>query len=410
MNTYEELKASLDALISGKKLKKLILSAPEKKEILRAEGRLVSEKGNTVLQLAVYTADNHVAHRNLPETDAGGEIAALVRAEYRRLNAICTGGELSAMRSAKGKLTVLDRVRKDTASPETLQSLSALLPLSHNREKKYILPEGEPCDFLIALGVSDKDGRVYDKKQAKFRQINRFLEFVGDIYGKLPAEGTLRVLDLCCGKSYLTFAVYYYLTKVKGRTVEMLGADLKKDVIEFCEKTARDLRYDGLSFVCRDIGDLETPAAPDLVLSLHACDIATDIVLAKALASEAKVILSTPCCHHEAAKQLSCSDPALMPILEQPILRARFCDQITDALRCRYLTANGYRVTTAELIDPDDTPKNLLIRAVRGSGRVSPEALAEYRSACEKYGLTPSLPLFHERYLNNKPKKESENV
>ncbi|MCQ2425047.1 MAG: SAM-dependent methyltransferase [Lachnospiraceae bacterium] len=404
MNTYEELKASLDALINGRKLKKLILSVPEKKEILRAEGRLVSEKGDAVLQLATYTADNHVAHRNIPESDAGGEIAALMREEYRRLNVICAGGELSAMRSAKGKLTVIDRVPKESAS------LSELLPLSHNREKKYILPEGEPCDFLIALGVSDKDGRVYDKKQAKFRQINRFLEFVGDIYGKLPAEGTLRVLDLCCGKSYLTFAVYYYLTKVKGRTVEMLGADLKKDVIEFCEKTARDLRYDGLSFVCRDIGDLETPAAPDLVLSLHACDIATDIVLAKALASEAKVILSTPCCHHEAAKQLSCSDPALMPILEQPILRARFCDQITDALRCRYLTANGYRVTTAELIDPDDTPKNLLIRAVRGSGRVSPEALAEYRSACEKYGLTPSLPLFHERYLNNIPKKESENV
>ena len=392
MSTYQELKASLDAVIAGRKLKKLILSVPEKKENLRAEGRLIAGKEGAVLQLSVYTADNHVTHRNLPEAEAAGEIAALLEAGYRRLNCVCGGGELSAMRSAKGKLTVIDRVPKEPAS------LSALLPLAHNREKKYILPEGEPCDFLTALGVSDKDGRVYDKKQAKFRQINRFLEFVGDIYGKLPAEGTLRVLDLCCGKSYLTFAVYHYLTKVKGRTVEMLGADLKKDVIDFCEKTARNLRYEGLTFVCRDIGELETPEAPDLVLSLHACDIATDIVLAKALASGARVILSTPCCHHEAAKQLSCSDPALMPILEQPILRARFCDQLTDALRCRYLTANGYRVTTAELIDPDDTPKNLLIRAVRESGKASPEMLADYRAVCEKYGLSPSLPVFHERY------------
>ena len=410
MSTYQELKASLDAVIAGRRLKKLILSVPENKENLRAEGRLIAGKEGTVLQLSVYTADRHVSHRNLPEADAGGEIAALLETGYRRLNCVCTGGELSAMRSAKGKLTVIDRVTKEASLPSAMKPLSALLPLSHNREKKYILPEGVPCGFLTALGVSDKDGRVYDKKQAKFRQINRFLEFVGDIYDKLPAEGTLRVLDLCCGKSYLTFAVYHYLTEVKGRTVAMLGADLKKDVIDFCEKTARDLRYDGLSFVCRDIGELETPDAPDLVLSLHACDTATDIVLAKALASGARVILSTPCCHHEAAKQLSCSDPALMPILEQPILRARFCDQLTDALRCRYLAANGYRVTTAELIDPDDTPKNLLIRAVRESGRTSPGALAEYRAVCEKYGLAPSLPLFHERYLKNQPKKESENV
>ncbi len=411
MSTYEQLTEKLNAVITARRMRKLILSRPEDESVLRAEGRLTGGRDGGLLQIAVYTADNHVKHLNFPLEEAAAAVTALFRDGYRRLNCPAEGGELSAMRSEKGKLTVLDRLPKEDGE-EKHPSLSSLLPqgdglTAHNREKRYFLREGEPCAFLTALGVSDASGRVYDKKQAKFRQINRFLEFVDDIYGKLPAEGTLRVLDLCCGKSYLTFAVYHFLTAIKGRKVEMLGADLKADVIDFCERTARSLSFDGLTFLCTDIGALEIGGTPDLVLSLHACDIATDIVLAKALATGARVILSTPCCHHEAAKQLNCSDPLLAPILSQPILRARFCDQLTDALRCRYLAANGYRVTTAELIDPDDTPKNLLIRAVRGSGKPDEAALAAYRETARAYGLTPSLPVFHEKYKNTSDKGDT---
>jgi len=233
--------------------------------------------------------------------------------------------------------------------------------LFNNREKQYILNGNEP--FLIKLEISDKNGRVHDKKRAKFRQINRFLELVRDVEDKLPADGILRICDLCCGKSYLSFAVYHYFAIIKGRNVRMTGVDLKPDVIEFCSATAKDLGFDGLEFLCGDVGKYQTDDHVHLVVSLHACDIATDLVLSRALAFEADVILSTPCCHHAMSPALAC--PELDFIAKHSILRQKLCDAATDALRLKILEAHGYTTTALELIDPEETPKNVLLRAVR---------------------------------------------
>ena len=236
---------------------------------------------------------------------------------------------------------------------------------------------------MQALGVSDRNGRIHDKKQPKFRQINRFLELIADVRTALP-KGRIRILDLCCGKSYLSFAVYHYFANVLGQTVSMTGVDLKADVIEYCNEVAEKLGFTGLEFLCGDVGAYQTEDRPDLVISLHACDTATDLVLGKALDFGAKVILSTPCCHHELNHTLNCS--TLGFIAQHSMLRQKLCDAATDALRLKWLEANGYEVCALELIDPDDTPKNVMLRAIRradaGSGtEAEKKALAEYQAA-----------------------------
>lgn len=233
--------------------------------------------------------------------------------------------------------------------------------LENDRDKQYILQGDEP--FLRLLDICDERGRVRDKRQAKFRQINRFLELVRDCLGDLPAEGPLRICDLCCGKSYLSFATYHYFANILGREVRMTGVDLKPDVIAYCSGVAKRLGWDGLEFLCGDVSRYSAGGAVDLVVSLHACDIATDFVLERAVAWRAKVILSTPCCHHELNHHIDCA--ALSFITEHSMLRQKLCDAATDALRLKYLEAHGYRVSAPELIDPEETPKNIMLRGIR---------------------------------------------
>ena len=246
------------------------------------------------------------------------------------------------------------------------------------KKKNYILEGTE--DFLIKLGISSADGRVHDKKQAKFRQINRFLEHIEEIYPRLPKDGELRVFDLCCGKSYLSFAVYYYLTVKKGREVYMYCADLKRDVILWCEGIGRELSYNGMHFEIGDIRALTYGERADMVISLHACDVATDIVLEVAANLCAEVILSTPCCHKNMKDHVRAGE--LSFVTRYPHLSNKMCDALTDALRAAWLEARGYSVSALELTDPDDTPKNTLIRAIK-HGSVSEKQISraqdEYR-------------------------------
>lgn len=243
---------------------------------------------------------------------------------------------------------------------------------SLDKKKNYLIDGSEP--YLFALGISDKNGRVHDKMQGKFRQISRFLEQIEEIYPKLPKEGTLTVYDLCCGKSYLSFAVYAYLTERKGRTVDMLAMDRKRDVIAYCERCAAALSFIGMRFLVGDIRDLPKGRV-DLVISLHACDVATDIVLDTAARLRATVILSTPCCHRALASHLQA--PALSFVTRFPHLKNKLSEVLTDALRLAKLEAEGYRVSAAELTDPEDTPKNTLLRAVLRSEQ-NPEAQKRY--------------------------------
>ena len=400
MKTLEELKAALAVLLSDGALRKLVLSRPSDPSILRSEGHLFEKQGELYLQIETFHADGKATHANFPASLAADAVWEQLES-YSQLNLLSPRGDAEARRSKKGKWLIGGRISDSTAAP-----VAAVR--AHDHKKQYLLQEGEPYPFLIRLGICAPDGRVLEKKKPKFLQINRFLENLEAVYDRLPAEGELFVLDLCCGKSYLTFAVYHYLTVVKERQVRMLGADLKRDVIAYCSDLALKLGYASLSFVCCDIGDLTLPRRPDLVLSLHACDIATDIVLAKAMVSEASVILSTPCCHHELMGQISAAaspmTEALSPLIQHSLLRQKLADALTDALRAKMLQAEGYEVTVTELIDPEQTPKNLLIRAVRKS--VSAEKrkqyLSEYEELCRYGGLSPYLKQILARYRAGK--------
>ena len=379
MNTYAEL-ASLCLLAARTEtLKKLVFSRPVDGDITRATGALCRIGGKVMLQIETLHSDHKATHENLPLDRATEDALAARFTRFSQINLITAAGECELRRTKKGAELLLgaDKLRR-RLSDGTAQALKIA---GNNKEKKYILEGCEP--FLIKLGVSDKNGRVYDKKQSKFRQINRFLELIRDTLQVLPT-GRIRILDLCCGKSYLSFAVYHYFANVLGRDVSMTGVDLKPDVIDYCQSVADDLHFNGLEFLCGDVGAYKTEDLPDLVISLHACDTATDLVLERALAFSAKVILATPCCHHELNHTFNC--PALNFIADHSMLRQKLCDAATDALRLKWLEAHGYEVAALELIDPDDTPKNIMLRALRradaGTGTPTEQrALAEYEAA-----------------------------
>lgn len=357
MEPIEALRGMLSDAIKGQTLRKLVLSRPTDTSILRTEGRLFEKKGALYLQLETFQTDGKALHRNIAAHEAADTLITAF-AGYRQLNLLTTGGDAEARFSSKGKLLLSGKLKAGERAAIA----------SHDRDKKHILYEGTPYDFLIALSVTDENGAIFDKKRAKFRQIDRFLQYINEIVPHLPKDGELYVLDLCCGKSYLTFAAYWFLTAVKGRKVSMLGADRKADVIAYCAEVADALHYDGLTFRCCDVSELTPDRRPALVLSLHACDIATDIVLTTAARLEADVILSTPCCQHQVMEQLdttSALGKELAPILRHSLLKQKLAVTLTDALRCKRLEAAGYSVDVTELIDPENTPKNLMIRAIR---------------------------------------------
>ncbi len=348
MSEKEQILNVFSKAIESACLKKAVFSKSQDKSIVRSVARIfVAKDKKSFVQIESFTSDNKAYHRNISVEEAPEILAEMATSQYMQTNVVAQNGQCEIKISKKGKIFISDKiVYRDKVEAQ-----------SHDREKKYLLSD---ADFLLPLGISSESGKILDKKQSKFRQINRFIELLDDVYEKLPSDGELTVCDLCCGKSYLTFAVYYYLTELKKRKIKMYGVDLKADVIEYCDNVAKELGYKDLEFICGDIMNFDR-GRPDLVISLHACDIATDIVLAYAINHGARVVLSTPCCHHEMMKQLDCSE--LSFISEYSMLRQKLCDAATDSLRCLMLASHGYFVEALELIDPEDTPKNLLIRA-----------------------------------------------
>lgn len=257
--------------------------------------------------------------------------------------------------------------------------------LQHDRPKSYLIPEGTPCPFLAEIGVMTASGQVKASRQAKFRQVNRFLEFVDDVLPELSATDKLRVIDFGCGKSYLTFALHFLLTELRGREVDIIGLDLKAEVVRDCQRIAERLQCRGLRFDVGDIASYSTDGPVDLMVSLHACDTATDAAIAQAVRWNAKVILAAPCCQHEVLGLLG--DAVLPGLLRQGVLKERFAALATDALRAAWLETVGYRTQVVEFIDLEHTPKNLLIRAVR-SGAASPAAQERFESLKMLLGLS----------------------
>ena len=373
MENERERLASLAVLAAEKRaLKKAVCSKPADAENVRTVLTLRRIGGQDCLQAETFRRDNKALHRNLPVAVTEELIALL--AGYGQIN-LLTAGVTCELRCGKRGTVTLSGAEKLQKLLDGMQKDADAVP-ENDRKKQYILQGDEP--FLRLLDVSDATGRVKDKRQAKFRQINRFLELVRDCRAQLPQEGPLRIYDLCCGKSYLSFAAYHYFANILGRDVRMTGIDLKPDVIACCGDIARRLGWDGLEFLCGDVSRYRADRDADLVISLHACDVATDFVLERAVAWHARVILSTPCCHHELNHAIDC--PALSFITDHSMLRQKLCDAATDALRLKYLEAHGYATAALELIDPEETPKNIMLRGIL---RAHPDPAAAERAQAE---------------------------
>ncbi len=300
-----------------------------------------------------YHYAKRVTHENIPMEEAGAKLTELFEHTFRQGLLRTTSEEMQVLLSKKNKVTV---IRKKTAA--------VTANLTHNRKKQYVLEEGDPVPFLIELGIMNAEGKVLAKKYDKFRQINRFLEMVQDVLPHLPKDRTITIVDFGCGKSYLTFALYHYLAIQQSLSLNVVGLDLKADVIAHCQQLAERLEYGQLRFLVGDIAEYNELEQVDMVVTLHACDTATDAALEKAVRWGASVILSVPCCQHELFRQID--NPALAPLLSHGILKERFSALATDAARAKLLDLMGYRTQLLEFIDMEHTPKNILIRAVKG--------------------------------------------
>ena len=340
---------------------RVILSNPSSKDgVIKICARPVLKNKSLLFQIEEYTK-TQVFHKNLTAGDAGSYLTGKLfsdtssqTASFKNALVETKSFTANVLVSKKGTITIKKKMNASAKQPK--------ISLSHNRKKKYILEEGIPVPFLIDLGVMTQNGSIVNAHYDKFRQINRFLEYIEDILPSLPTGRELRILDFGCGKSYLTFAIYYYLKVLKGYPVRITGLDLKEDVIRHCNELAVKYGYDKLEFLCGDIAYYDGCSQVDMVVTLHACDTATDYALAKAVGWGAKVILSVPCCQHELNKQMK--NDLLSPVLHYGILKERMAALITDGLRAQILEANGYRTQILEFIDMAHTPKNLLIRAV----------------------------------------------
>lgn len=318
--------------------------------------RPVRQKSGMVYQLEKLVG-SQAFHENVEQQEAAARLIAMM-ADYRQALLKSPEADTQLLANKKGAVTMLQG--KPTGKPR--EQTAAV----HDRVKSYLIPEGEPAAFLVQLGVMTPDGRVVKAKYDKYRQINRFLEMVADVLPALPRGRQLTVVDFGCGKSYLTFALYHLLAIRERLPVRIVGLDLKADVIRDCARLAADLGWDDLSFAVGDISAYQDEAAVDMVVTLHACDTATDAALLQAIGWGASVILSVPCCQHELFRQID--QPVLKPLLKHGILKERFAALATDAIRANLLETAGYRTQILEFIDMAHTPKNLLIRAVKSQG------------------------------------------
>lgn len=302
-----------------------------------------------------------VFHENHTKQEMICEILSLMEHDFKQLALTSETVSATVLVSKKGTVTVKQR-REKPAGGENRDKTD----LSHNKEKQYILKENVPVPFLIDLGVQTKEGKIIRSKYDKFRQINRFLEFIEDVLPALPSGERVTILDFGCGKSYLTFAMYYFLKELRGYDIEIVGLDLKKDVIRNCNALAEKYGYDTLHFQEGDISRYEGKTRIDMVVTLHACDTATDYAIAKAIAWDAKVILSVPCCQHELNRQIRCQE--LAPVLKYGILKDRLSAIFTDAIRANLMEIYGYETQVMEFIDMSHTPKNVLLRGIKTNG------------------------------------------
>ena len=366
----------LDICISDKLIDMVISGQKNKSEdkAVKVRIRPVILKNEIEYQVSEFVG-RKVLHSNHSAADVKKKIISYMTEDFKQAQINMTDASATILSSKSKTLT---------CKYKKAGQLKAQRDLSHNRTKKYIIQEGKPVAFMIDLGVMGQDGKIIRTRYDKFRQINRFLEYIEDILPKLDKERELTIIDFGCGKSYLTFAMYYYLKELKGYNIRIIGLDLKADVIEHCNELRTRYGYDKLDFYVGDIATYKDVDKVDMVVTLHACDTATDYALAKAVKWGAEVILSVPCCQHEANRTIK-SD-ILSPVMDYGILKERMAAIVTDAARAKLLTANGYDTQILEFIDMEHTPKNLLIRAVK-SGKEDLSAREKTKDMLEALNL-----------------------
>lgn len=385
----EGLKEFFERIFREDKPVKLIFSAKRRKSLSysKVTVRPIALSGEVAYQ-AEYIFDNKVTHTNVDAAVTPDFCVNLMEKDFKQANVFTADHDIQVLAAKTEK----PRITTKTASSNHI-GLSG--SLSHNREKNYIIPDGTPCDFLIRLGVMDSNGKVVQKHYSKFRQINRFLEIIDDVFPYLAPEKAshkpIKIIDFGCGKAYLTFAIYHYLKLMKGLDVEITGLDLKTDVINFCNKVASDLGYCGLRFLRGDIADYKNDHA-DMVVTLYACDTATDYALINAVSWNTKVILSVPCCQHELFKQIK--NDLHQPMLKHGILKDRLTEYLTDGLRGLKLESRGYDVSMIEFTSLEHTARNIMIKAIKKFDPAGPRAAkaqAQYDAPCDFYHVKPTI-------------------
>ena len=381
----DELLKALDESLNDGSLVKLVLSKPTSagQEVSpRIDVRPVTVRNQPRWQFSLRKGNQEV-HENLTSNEAADRIHALLGNIYRDCLMRLPDSEWTARYSKRGKCSI----KRQNMAPTGLNSAS------HNNTREYLIPDGIPVPFLIATGVMTNGGKVRAKYYRKFRQINRYVEFIRDVVTHLPSSGVLRIIDFGSGKSCLTFATHYYLTNVLERDVEIVGLDRRLDVVETCQQITRELNLSGLRFSAGDIADYK-PADPiHMTISLHACDTATDDALAAAVSWNADVILAVPCCHHELAATLNRDATPLFST--HGIMHERFAELATDSVRASVLQIVGYKTDVVEFIDLEHTARNLLIRAIRRQERETEASSRNYRSRLSAFQRKFGLPSLH---------------
>lgn len=377
-----------ESMVEGE-LIEMTLSNVRKKSLAtftKVTVRPVEIKGAYLIQLA-YHYDEKVMHENLPLTEALPVIQKMMEGYFKQAMVHTSKQDYHVLVSKKGDTKIL-----------TKKPTKVLKNFSHNIKKQYVLEEGIPHDFLVALEIMSPEGLVYKRMYHKFRQINRYLEILEDAIKTVAFDETIRVVDFGCGKAYLTFAMYYYLHVIKKKPVEIVGLDLKADVIQSLKQIAHQLKYTDLIFQQGDIQHFKWDKRPDIVVSLHACDTATDEAIAKAIEWDAKVIMAVPCCQHEAYTQIGQSGQNI--ILKHGILKERLAALSTDAIRATLMELVGYQTIVMEFIDLEHTPKNLMIRGVKGK-RGDQAQFDDYKAFTAYWQLKPRLEVLLEDKLHD---------
>ena len=379
MNQIEEL---LKRVLTSLLVDMVISGARGGGDFIKIKVRPVMIRDSLYFQVSRYT-DKQVFHENMTAEDALETLSGWILHDFRQAQIRMQEEMVTVLVSKKGKATVKS---KKAACIETQN-------LEHNRKKQYIIKEGTAVPFMIDLGVMTESGKIIRTRYDKYRQINRFLEFIEDILPELPTDRTVHIIDFGCGKSYLTFAMYYYLKVLKHYDIRITGLDLKQKVIEDCQALADRYGYDGLQFLCGDIADYNGTDEVDMVVTLHACDTATDYALYKAVKWHASVILSVPCCQHELNRKMQCE--TLSGAFQYGLIKERTAALMTDAMRGQLLEMKGYKTQLLEFIDMEHTPKNILIRGVKSKGLLPKAArkqqMENYQKCRDFFGVELTL-------------------